>query len=390
MAVKYDYVIIGCGLSGIVLANNIATKLNKKVLIIEKRDHIGGNCYDYYDEHGVLVHKYGPHIFHTNYKDVFDYLDQYTEWFVYQFQARTLIDGKKTYLPFNLNTMKDILDENLYGEISQKLIETYGYDKTVPIFELKKSKDKKIQWLADYIYDKVYVNYIAKQWNLKPEELDKSVLERVPVYISRDNRYFKDKYQIMPRDGYTVMFNKMLANKNIHVLLNANADDFITLTDDNQIKYMGGRFDGKLIYTGQIDHLFGYKYGELPYRSLRFDFVNYTKEFFQEVAMVSYPNNYDFTRITESKHLTGQDCKTTTVVYEYPQDYDKNDPDKNVPYYPVPRDENHQLYSKYSELASNYKSLILVGRLAQYKYYNMDQMIKVALDTFVEIQAGEK
>ncbi|MDM3462245.1 NAD(P)-binding protein [Citrobacter sp. Cb031] len=143
MAVKYDYVIIGCGLSGIVLANNIATKLNKKVLIIEKRDHIGGNCYDYYDEHGVLVHKYGPHIFHTNYKDVFDYLDQYTEWFVYQFQARTLIDGKKTYLPFNLNTMKDILDENLYGEISQKLIETYGYDKTVPIFELKKSKDKK-------------------------------------------------------------------------------------------------------------------------------------------------------------------------------------------------------------------------------------------------------
>lgn len=387
--IKYDYIIVGCGLAGIVLANNIATRLNKKVLIIEKRNHIGGNCYDYYDEHGVLVHKYGPHIFHTNYKDVYDYLSAYTEWYVYQFQARTVIDGKKTYLPFNLNTMKDILEENLYSKLCQKLIDTYGYDKTVPIYELKQSADKDIAWLADYIYEKVYVHYIAKQWDLNPEDLDKSVLQRVPVYISRDNRYFKDRYQVMPLQGYTAMFERMLDNKNIHVLLNANADELIKLTDDYNVLYNDEKFDGKLIYTGQIDHLFNYQFGELPYRSLRFDLVNYKKEYFQEVAMVSYPNNYDFTRITESKHLTGQDCKTTTVLYEYPQDYDRNDPGKDVPYYPVPKDDNHELYKKYAEHAEKYASLRMVGRLAQYKYFNMDQMIKVALDTFEEIQREE-
>ncbi|HGI5914498.1 TPA: UDP-galactopyranose mutase, partial [Yersinia enterocolitica] len=217
---KYDYIIIGCGLAGIVLANKIANELNKNVLILDKRDHIGGNCYDLHDEHGVLIHKYGPHIFHTNYQEVYNYLSNYTDWHVYQFQARTMIDGRLTNLPFNLNSMEAILDHQLFYRLSEKLISTYGYDTTIPILELKKSKDNELKWLADFIYEKVYVHYIAKQWDLKPEDLDPSVMARVPVYISRDNRYFKDRYQVMPKLGYTAMFKRMLEHKNIHILLN--------------------------------------------------------------------------------------------------------------------------------------------------------------------------
>ena len=380
---QYDYVIVGCGLAGIVLANKIANELNKKVLIIDKRDHIGGNCYDLHDENGVLIHKYGPHIFHTNYREVYDFLSNFTEWHIYQFQARTMIDGRLTNLPFNLNTMEAILEKQLFRRLSEKLISTYGYDTTIPILELKKSEDEELKWLADFIYEKVYVHYIAKQWDLKPEDLDPSVMARVPVYISRDDRYFKDRFQVMPKHGYTAMFNTMLKHKNIHIMLNANAEEFIKVDEDNHtLNFMGKKFAGKVIYTGQIDTLFSHQFGELPYRSLRFDLINYKKEFFQEVAMVSYPNNYDFTRITETKHMTGQDCKTTTVVYEYPQAYDRNDKTKDVPYYPIPKDDNHALYQKYKEHSEKFDNLLLVGRLAEYKYFNMDQMIMSALEKF--------
>lgn len=388
---KYDYVIVGCGLAGIVLANKIANEMDKKVLILDKRDHIGGNCYDLHDEHGVLIHKYGPHIFHTNFQEVYNYLSNFTDWHVYQFQARTMIDGRLTNLPFNLNTMEAILEHQLFRRLSEKLISTYGYDTTIPILELKKSDDTELKWLADFIYEKVYVHYIAKQWDLKPEDLDPSVMARVPVYISRDDRYFKDRYQVMPKQGYTAMFKKMLDHKNIHVMLNANANDFIEVDETNQaINFQGKRFEGKVIFTGQIDALFGHKFGELPYRSLRFDFVNYQKEQFQEVAMVSYPNNYDFTRITETKHMTGQDCKTTTVVYEYPQAYDKDDITKDVPYYPIPKDDNHALYEQYKKYAEKFDNLLLVGRLAEYKYFNMDQMIMSALEKFKVLSEGDK
>ena len=382
---KPDYIIVGCGLAGIVIANKIANELDKKVLIIEKRNHIGGNCYDYYDENGILVHKYGPHVFHTNYKEVFDYLSKYTDWHIYQFQARVVIDGKTTNIPFNLNTMKDLLDENLYNKFSKKLIDRYGYDSVIPILKLKEADDEDLKWLSNYIYEKVYLNYMYKQWEVRPEELDASVTERVPIYISKDDRYFKDKYQVMPKNGYTEMFNKMLNHKNINIMLNTDAFDYINVDKENkELKFINKKFDGKIIYTGEIDLLFNNIYGELPYRSLRFEYKNYNKEYFQETAMTSYPNNYEFTRITETKHMTGQDAKTTTVIYEYPQKYERKTFGKDIPYYPIPNTSNRDTYFKYKDYSKNYKNLILIGRLAQYLYFNMDQMIKMALDTFEE------
>lgn len=382
---KPDYIIVGCGLAGIVIANKIANELDKKVLIIEKRNHIGGNCYDYYDENGILVHKYGPHIFHTNYKEVFDYLSKYTDWHIYQFQPRVVIDGKTTNIPFNLNTMKDLLDENLYNKFSKKLIDRYGYDSVIPILKLKEADDEDLKWLSNYIYEKVYLNYMYKQWEVRPEELDASVTERVPIYISKDDRYFKDKYQAMPKNGYTEMFNKMLNHKNINIMLNTDAFDYINVDKENkELKFLNKKFEGKIIYTGEIDLLFNNIYGELPYRSLRFEYKNYNKEYFQETAMTSYPNNYEFTRITETKHMTGQDAKTTTVIYEYPQKYERKTFGKDIPYYPIPNTSNRDTYFKYKDYSKNYKNLILIGRLAQYLYFNMDQMIKMALDTFEE------
>ena len=239
---KPDYIIVGCGLAGIIMAERITRKLGKRVLIIEQRNHIGGNCYDYYDEHGILVHKYGPHIFHTNYKEVYDYLSNYTDWHIYQFQARVIIDGKITNIPFNLNTMKDLLEESLYNRLSSKLIDLFGYDTVIPILKLREINDKEIKWLADYIYEKVYLNYMEKQWEVKPEELDASVTERVPVYISRDNRYFKDRYQMMPKNGYTEMFKKMLDNPKINIMLNTNAFDLIEIDKEKkEIKFPLGK-----------------------------------------------------------------------------------------------------------------------------------------------------
>ena len=213
----------------------------------------------------------------------------------------------------------------------------------IPILKLRENEDKEIRWLADFIYEKVYLNYMKKQWNVKPEELDSSVTERVPIYISKDNRYFKDKYQLMPKNGYTEMFKKMLDNPNIKIMLNTNAFDLIKLDKEkNEVKFLDKKFNGKIIYTGEIDVLFDNIYGELPYRSLRFEYKNYFKEYFQDVAVISYPNSYDFTRITESKHMTGQIAPTTTVIYEYPQKYERNVKGKDVPYYPIPNSENKE------------------------------------------------
>jgi UDP-galactopyranose mutase len=378
-----DYIVVGCGLAGIVMAERIANDLNKKVLIIEQRNHIGGNCYDCYDENGILVHQYGPHIFHTNHKEVLDYLSNYTEWNIYELQLKAKIDGKEVNIPFNLNTMESLLDKDLYNRLSTKIINLFGYDTVIPILKLRENEDKEIRWLADFIYEKVYLNYMKKQWNVKPEELDSSVTERVPIYISKDNRYFKDKYQLMPKNGYTEMFKKMLDNPNIKIMLNTNAFDLIKLDKEkNEVKFLDKKFNGKIIYTGEIDVLFDNIYGELPYRSLRFEYKNYFKEYFQDVAVISYPNSYDFTRITESKHMTGQIAPTTTVIYEYPQKYERNVKGKDVPYYPIPNSENKEKYEKYKTYSENFKNIVLIGRLAKYLYYNMDQMVKLALETY--------
>lgn len=378
----FDYVIVGAGVAGCVIAERIANFLDKKVLIIEKRAHIGGNCYDYYDENGILVHKYGPHIFHTNMENVWQYLSLFTEWYNYQHHVLGFIDGYNVPIPFNLNSLHQLLPENLAKKLEIKLIEKFGYDVKIPILELKSFNDKELKFLANFIYDKVFLNYTKKQWGMEPEDLDPSVTARVPVYISKDNRYFQNKYQGLPKNGYTKLFENMLSNENINVKLGTYFKEVMSFNyDDNKFILFGEEFEGKLIYTGKIDELFNYEFGELPYRSLDFEFENLNQEYYQEVGTVNYPNDYDFTRITEFKHLTGQKINDTTIVREYPQEYVK---ETNIPYYPIPKKENHDIYKKYRTVADQFDDLILIGRLAEYKYYNMDELVAVALKMFKE------
>ena len=379
----FDYIIVGAGLAGCVMAERISTVLNKNVLIIEKRNHIGGNCYDYYNEDGIMVHKYGPHIFHTNLENVWKYLSQFTDWHIYQHHVLGFIDGKKVPVPFNINTLYNLLPKNLAEKLEKKLINKFGYNTKIPILELKKSDDKELLFLADFIYKKVFLNYTQKQWKMKPNELNPSVTGRVPVFISKDNRYFQDKYQGMPKEGYTKMFERMLKNKNIKIMLNTDFKDILTF-NDTELNLFGQKFNGKLIFTGKIDEFFDYKFKELSYRSLRFDFETLDNSYFQEVGTINYPNDYDFTRITEFKFLTNQKHSKTSIVKEYPQEYNKNIKGKDIPYYPIPKKENEEIYEKYNEEANKLDNVIFIGRLAEYRYYNMDAIIGTTLKIFKE------
>ncbi len=374
----FNYIIVGAGLAGAVIAERIATQLNQRVLVIERRNHIAGHCYDYKDENNIIIHKYGPHLFHTNSKKVVDYLSQFTEWQIYNHEVLAYIDGKKVPIPFNLNTLYEVFPISKASIIENKLINTYGYNVKVPILELKKSSDPDLQFLADYVYNKVFLNYTLKQWGMKPEDIDSSVTARVPVFIGRDNRYFTDKYQFVPKHGYTKMVENMLSHKNIKLLLNTDFKE-ISEIKGKDFYIFGSKFEGKLIYTGQIDELFDYKFGELPYRSLDLRFETIDCEFYQEKAVVNYPNDYDFTRITEFKHIHPVNTPKTVILKEYPQDYKRG---KNTPYYPFFTKENQEKYNKYLEYAKQFKNLILVGRLAEYKYYDMDDIVERALEVF--------
>lgn len=366
---KFDYLIVGAGYAGAILAERIASQLDKKVIIVEKRNHIAGNAFDYYDENGVLVHKYGPHIFHTSSKKVYDYLSDFTKWNTYVHHVKAVVEGKPVPIPFNLNSVYELFPKNFAEKLESKLIEKYGFGLKIPILKLKEVDDSDLKFLAEYIYKNVFYGYTLKQWALKPEELDFNVTSRVPVYISRDNRYFQDTYQQIPAYGYTAMFERILNHKNIRILLNTDYRE--------AIEYI--KFD-KMIYTGPLDYYFDYIYGQLPYRSLRFEFENFNQSQFQEVGQMNYPNNYDYTRITEFKYLTMQKSINTTVAFEYPQEYI---PGINEPYYPIPRDINNELFSKYKAEAEKLDgSVFFVGRLADYKYYNMDQIAGVALQLF--------
>ncbi|MEM0325204.1 MAG: UDP-galactopyranose mutase [Candidatus Aenigmatarchaeota archaeon] len=377
----FEYIIVGAGLSGCVIAERIASVLKKKVLVIEKRHHIGGNCYDYIDENGIIVHKYGPHLFHTDYKEVFEYLSNFTDWRLYEHRVLANINGYKVPIPFNFNSIHMLFPENLANYMIDTLIKYFGYGSKIPILELKKSNDENLKLLADFIYKNVFYNYTRKQWGFDPEKIDPSVTARVPVYTSYDNRYFTDKYQAVPEKGYNVMFNNMINNVNIKILLNTDFKELLKIDVDNQkIYFLGNIFKGKLIFTGMIDELFDYRFGTLPYRSLKFDFKTIDKDFFQEVATINYPNNYDFTRITEFKHVHPSDSKKSTIVYEYPQDYDLG----KVPYYPVFTDDAKNKYTDYLELSKKFTDIILVGRLAEYRYYDMDDAVKRALEIFDE------
>lgn len=371
---KVDWLIVGAGFTGCTLAERIASQLGKKVLLVDRRPHIGGNAYDHYDDHGVLVHKYGPHIFHTNSRKVWEYLSQFTEWRPYYHRVLASIEGQLVPLPFNLNAIHLLFPRRMAERLEEKLIGTYGYGTKIPILRLREEQDAELRFLADYVYKYVFEGYTLKQWGMRPEELDGSVTARVPILVSRDDRYFQDTYQAMPKYGYTRMFEKMISHPNISVLLK---------TDWKDIK---GRihFDF-LIFTGPIDEFFDYQYGSLAYRSLRFCF-NYVDDvsnaYVQPVGTVNYPNEHIFTRITEFKHLTGQNHTGSTLVVEYPEPYVLG---KNEPYYPVLIKENLERYILYQQEATKLKNVIFVGRLGEYRYYNMDQAVARALKVFEEV-----
>ncbi|KIM10965.1 MAG: UDP-galactopyranose mutase [Sulfuricurvum sp. PC08-66] len=379
----FDYIVVGAGISGAVFAHKIATQLNKKVLIIEKRNHIGGNCYDKKDENNILRHIYGPHLFHTNNKTVVDFLSQFTSWSIYNHEVLAYIDGAMVPIPFNLNTLYKVFSPELASRIEKKLLEQYAYNTKIPILELKKSNDKDLQFLADFIYEKIFVNYTAKQWGMKPEELDSAVTARVPVFIGRDNRYFNDTYQMLPEEGYTALFNKMLDHPNIKQMLNTDFGEVMRLDDAGKLFFLDQPFEGHLVYTGQIDELFGYKFGELPYRSVRMAFESVDAEFYQTAATENYPNSYDFTRITEFKRIHPVNSSKTTILKEYPQPYVRG---QNTPYYPIFTQAIQERYNQYQAHAKNFKNITLVGRLAEYKYYDMDDMVESALEKFETLQ----
>jgi UDP-galactopyranose mutase len=368
---KYDVLVVGAGFSGCVLAERFATLANKKVLLIDKRDHIGGNAYDRLDANGVLIHQYGPHIFHTVYPEVWQYLSRFTDWTVYYHQVLGVVEGKKVPIPFNLNTLFALFPKSLAERLEQKLLAQFGFGKKVPILDMKKTDDADLKLLAEYVYEKVFLNYTLKQWGMKPEDLSPTVTARVPVFISRDDRYFQDRYQGMPKNGYTPIFEKMLDHRNIKVMLNT---EFSKVKDNIECD--------QLIYTGQIDTYYDYKFGKLPYRSLDFKLENLRKEYFQEVGTVNYPNEYDFTRITEYKILTGQKHANTTIAVEYPKPCLA---ETDIPYYPIPKDEYMDLYKKYEALAKAEKKVFFAGRLGTYSYINMDLAVLNAMKLYDRI-----
>jgi UDP-galactopyranose mutase len=370
----YDWLIVGAGFTGATLAERVATQLGQRVLLVDRRNHVGGNAYDYHNEHGILVHKYGPHIFHTNAKRVWDYLSGFTEWRPYYHRVLAVVDGKPVPVPFNLNSLYALFPQRYAEKLEQALLENYRHGEKVPILKMRESADGDLRFLSDYIYQKVFHGYTTKMWELKPEELDASVTARVPVHISRDDRYFQDTYQAMPSLGYTALFQRMLDHPNIHVLLNADYKDVM-----DQVKYK------RMAFTGPIDAFFDYMHGQLPYRSLRFELKTLNQPAHQEAGTVNYPNEYDFTRITEQKTLTGQDAPVTTLMTEYPQAYEKG---VNDPYYPIPREENQARFRLYRQEAEKLDgSVVFAGRLADYVYYNMDQVVARALKVFKEEMA---
>lgn len=384
---KYDCIVIGAGFAGATIAERLANDSNKKVLVIDKRNHIGGNMYDYIDENGILIHQYGPHLFHTNLKSVFDYLSNFTDWFKYEHRVLGKVKDKLVPIPFNLTSIEQTFDEEYSESLKSELLKEFEMDKKIPILELRKSKNEKINSLADFVYENVFLYYTMKQWGQTPEEIDPGVTSRVPVFLSRDDRYFQDEYQYMPKHGYTNLISNMLKSENIKVMTSNDAMDIIQITD-NEIFIEGQKYNGIVIYTGEIDALFNYKYGRLPYRSLDFKFETINEEFFQPVGTVNYPTKEDkFTRITEYKHMTMENCKTskTTIVREYPCDYNKESSVGNIPYYPIENDQNHKLYSMYACEAEKVSNLYLLGRLAQYKYYNMDLVINEALKLYEKL-----
>ena len=361
---RYDWLIVGAGFAGSVLAERLASERGDRVLVIDKRDHIAGNAYDHLDDAGVLVHRYGPHIFHTNSQQVVDHLSRFTAWRPYEHRVLGQVDGQLVPIPINLDTVNQ-----LYGlSLTSEELDGWFAARAESVAEIKTSEDVIVSRIGRELYEKFFQGYTRKQWGLDPSELDRSVTARVPVRTNRDDRYFTDCFQAMPRDGYTAMFATMLDHPNIDVMLGV---EYGALPPS--IHY------DRLIWTGQVDEYFGFRFGKLPYRSLRFRHENLPVAQFQSVGTVNHPQDQAYTRVSEYKHMTGQVHPTTSITYEYPT----GDGD---PYYPVPRPENQALYKRYETLADATPDTVFVGRLATYRYLNMDQVVGQALATFRRIE----
>ncbi|MDL2271042.1 UDP-galactopyranose mutase [Methanobrevibacter sp. OttesenSCG-928-I08] len=357
---KYKYLIVGAGLSGLTIANKIASELNEEVLIIEKRSHIGGNVYDSYNKDGILIQNYGPHIFHTNEKEVYDYLSQFTEWIPYEHKVLSSVDNKLVPMPICIDTINELYNLNLDEEGMRNWIE----NEKVDIKEIKTSEDVVLANAGEDIYNKLFKNYTEKQWGTSAKNLDSSVISRIPFRFNHDTMYFEDTYQGIPKKGFTAMCDEMVKSDKIKIVLNTDYKEII-----DEIEYE------TLIYTGPIDYFYDYKYGELLYRTLRFVSETYNKESYQSVAVVNYPNDYNFTRITEFKKLTQQKSDKTTIMKEYPGF-------NGEPCYPYPTKEYLDKFQEYKKDMDKENNIIFLGRLAEYKYYNMDLIVKSALDAF--------
>jgi UDP-galactopyranose mutase len=363
----YDYLIVGAGFAGSVIAERLAEGLGKHVLVIDRRAHIAGNAFDHYDDAGVLVHRYGPHIFHTNAQRIVDYLSRFTEWRPYEHRVLAKVDEHLVPIPINLTTLN-----TLYGlSMTSEEAEVFLAERAEPVATIRTSEDVVVNQIGRTLYEKFFRGYTRKQWGLDPSSLDKSVTSRVPTRTNEDDRYFTDTFQMMPRDGYTRMFERMLDHPQIDVLLGT---DFKDVRDAVRYKHV--------IYCGPIDEFYDYRFGRLPYRSLRFEHQTLEQEHFQPVAVVNYPDEaVPYTRITEYKHLTGQTHTSTSISYEYPSA-------EGDPYYPIPRAENMELYKRYKELAHETPNVTFLGRLGTYKYYNMDQVVGQALALYRDIEAA--
>ena len=360
----FDWLIVGAGFAGATLAERLATQRGERVLVIDRRPHIGGNAYDRHNEDGVLIHQYGPHIFHTNSEMIFKHLSQFTEWRPYEHRVLGRVDDMLVPIPINLDTVNKLYDLKL----SSDELEGWFASRAEQVDEIKTSEDVVVSVVGRELYEKFFQGYTRKQWGMDPSELDKSVTARVPTRTNRDDRYFTDEYQFMPKHGYTRMFEKMLKHPNIKVMTQT---DFREIRDEINFK--------RLIFTGPIDEYFDFRYGKLPYRSLQFRHETLDCEQFLPTGTVNYPQTEDYTRISEYKHMTGQVHPKTTVTYEYPSAV-------GDPYYPIPKPENADLFKKYERLAMNTPNVWFVGRLATYRYYNMDQVTGQALATFRRIQ----
>ena len=370
------YLIVGCGLSGSVIGRELADA-GHQIKIWDRRDHIGGNMYDYKNEHGIIVHKYGPHCFHTNDKNLYDYMCRFNEWQPYKMICKAEIDGKTTPSPFNFKTIDDFYPEKEAAKIKEALLSEYPNREFVTVLEALESSNDLIRNYAKFLFEKDYSLYTAKQWGMKPSDIDPSVLKRVPLRLSYKDGYFEDKYQMVPINRYEDFFNNILYHPNITIELGVEALDRISIDEKNLKILVEGDDSYQIVYTGALDELFGCRYGKLPYRSLRFEWIYEDRESFQDAPLVAYPQAEGFTRIVEYKKFPVQDVKGTTYAVEYPLHY--NADMESEPYYPVLTENSKNLYAQYLDLASAYTNLVMCGRLADFKYYNMDQCLERSL-----------